>query len=100
MLLFVGVIGGSAFDAGYHIVLFSIDALLEVFGTMMTSLSTKHYQTFLTQGVTVGIGSGIIFTCGVSLVGTYFSMKGALAMGLVSSGSSVGKSSVSWTWIS
>ncbi|PVI02656.1 putative monocarboxylate permease [Periconia macrospinosa] len=90
LLLYVGAVGGRALDAGYYNLLFSIGVFLEVFGMMMTSLSTKYYQIFLTQGVTVGIGSGIIFTCGVSLVGTYFSTKRALAMGVVASGSSVG----------
>jgi MFS family permease len=90
LLLFVGVIGGRALDAGYYNTLFVTGAFLEVFGVMMTSISTKYYQVFLAQGITVGIGSGIIFTCGVSIVGTYFSTRRAFAMGLVSSGSSVG----------
>ncbi|KAF2109354.1 putative monocarboxylate permease [Lophiotrema nucula] len=90
LLLFVGVIGGRALDAGYYNVLFAVGAFLEVFGMMMTSLSKRYYQLFLAQGVAVGIGSGIIFTCGVSIVGTYFSTRRAFAMGIVASGSSVG----------
>jgi MFS family permease len=91
LLLFVGVVSGRALDAGYYNILFAIGSFLQVFGMMMTSLSTKYYQVFLAQGVCVGIGAGIIFTCGISIVGTYFSTRRSLAMGLVASGSSVGK---------
>ncbi|KAF2664948.1 MFS general substrate transporter [Microthyrium microscopicum] len=90
LLLFVGQITGRALDAGYYNILFAIGSFLQVFGMMMTSLSTKYYQVFLAQGVCVGIGAGIIFTCGISIVGTYFSTRRSLAMGLVASGSSVG----------
>jgi MFS family permease len=91
LVLFVGVVSGRALDAGYYHVLFAVGMLLQVCGMMLTSLSTKYYQVFLSQGVVVGIGSGVIFTCGVSIVGTYFATKRSFAMGLVASGSSVGK---------
>jgi hypothetical protein len=91
LVLFVGVVSGRALDAGYYNVLFGVAALLQVLGMMLTSLSTKYYQVFLAQGVVVGIASGVIFTCGVSIVGTYFSTRRSFAMGLVASGSSVGK---------
>ncbi|OCK76328.1 putative monocarboxylate permease [Lepidopterella palustris CBS 459.81] len=90
LLLFVGVLCGRALDAGHYNVIFAVGTFFEVFGMMMTSLGTKYYQIFLAQGVCVGVGSGLIFTSGVSIVATYFTTRRAFAMGLVSSGSSVG----------
>lgn len=57
---------------------------------MTTSLSTKYYQIFLAQGISVGLGSGCLFTPAISLVGTYFSTRRSLATGIAASGSSVG----------
>ena len=58
---------------------------------MMTSLATEYYQVFLAQGLVVGIGSGLLFTPAISLVGTYFVKKRALATGIAACGSSLGK---------
>ncbi|CAI7617832.1 unnamed protein product [Penicillium crustosum] len=90
LLLFVGVLCGRAFDAGYFFPVLSLGIFLEVFGMMMTSLSTKYYQIFLAQGLCVGLGSGCLFTPAISLVGTYFSTRRSLATGIAASGSSVG----------
>ncbi|CAI7607462.1 unnamed protein product [Penicillium palitans] len=90
LLLFVGVLCGRAFDAGYFFPVLSLGIFLEVFGMMTTSLSTKYYQIFLAQGISVGLGSGCLFTPAISLVGTYFSTRRSLATGIAASGSSVG----------
>ncbi|KAH8690475.1 putative MFS monocarboxylate transporter [Talaromyces proteolyticus] len=90
LLLFIGVFCGRAFDGGYFYPVVSLGIFLEVFGMMMTSLATKYYQVFLAQGLCVGLGSGCLFTPAISLVGTYFSTRRALATGIAASGSSVG----------
>ncbi|KAI9930678.1 hypothetical protein MW887_011433 [Aspergillus wentii] len=90
LLLFVGVLCGRAFDAGYFYPVVALGIILEVFGMMMTSLSTTYYQIFLAQGLCVGLGSGCLFTPAISLVGTYFSTRRSLATGIAASGSSVG----------
>ncbi|KAF3402236.1 Riboflavin transporter MCH5 [Talaromyces pinophilus] len=81
---------GGAFDGGHFYPVVSLGIFLEVFGMMMTSLGTKYYQIFLAQGLCVGLGSGCLFTPAISLVGTYFSTRRALATGIAASGSSVG----------
>lgn len=91
LLLFIGVFCGRAFDGGHFYLVVSLGIFLEVFGMMMTSLGTKYYQVFLAQGLCVGLGSGCLFTPAISLVGTYFSTRRALATGIAASGSSVGK---------
>ncbi|GIJ86428.1 hypothetical protein Asppvi_005317 [Aspergillus pseudoviridinutans] len=90
LLLFVGVFCGRAFDAGYFYPVAGLGIFLSVFGMMMTSLATKYYQIFLAQGLCLGLGSGCLFTPGISLVGTYFSTRRGLATGIAASGSSVG----------
>ncbi|GAM33426.1 hypothetical protein TCE0_004f00309 [Talaromyces pinophilus] len=90
LLLFIGVFCGRAFDGGHFYPVVSLGIFLEVFGMMMTSLGTKYYQIFLAQGLCVGLGSGCLFTPAISLVGTYFSTRRALATGIAASGSSVG----------
>lgn len=75
LLLFVGVFCGRAFDGGYFYHVASLGVFLSVFGMMMTSLATQYWQVFLAQGVCLGLGSGCLFTPGISLVGQYFSTK-------------------------
>jgi MFS family permease len=91
LLLFVGVFCGRAFDAGHFYPVAGLGIFLSVFGMMMTSLATKYYQVFLAQGLCLGLGSGCLFTPGISVVGTYFSTRRGLATGIAASGSSVGK---------
>jgi len=47
-------------------------------------------QVFLAQGVTVGIGSGLLFIPSFAIVSTYFQKKRAFAVGIVTVGSSLG----------
>ena len=44
----------------------------------------------LTQGIMTGLGGGLFFTPSMGLMGTYFSSKRALAIGIATTGNSVG----------
>ncbi|KAI1371581.1 putative monocarboxylate permease [Hypoxylon crocopeplum] len=90
LMLVVGVVCGRALDAGYFYADITIGILLEVFGMMMTSISTQYYQILLAQGFAVGIGAGMVFIPSVAIVGTYFSTRRSTAMGLAATGSSIG----------
>ena len=90
LLLLVGVLTGPLFDLGYFYILNVLGSFLVVFGMMMTSISDKYYQIILAQGVCVGLGCGCLFVPSVAIVGTYFSTKRSLAMGVATSGSSLG----------
>ncbi|CAI4213983.1 unnamed protein product [Parascedosporium putredinis] len=59
-------------------------------GIMMTSLSTKYYQIFLSQAVLSALGSGAVFNAGLSSTATWFLKKRGAAFGILNSGSSVG----------
>jgi MFS family permease len=54
------------------------------------SLCTKYWQIILTQSILVGIGSGMCFIPGVTIVGTYFSTRRSTASGIAATGSGVG----------
>ncbi|KAG8532390.1 uncharacterized protein KY384_002875 [Bacidia gigantensis] len=90
LLLFAGILCGRALDAGYFYHMAALGGFLEVFGMMMTSIATKYWQVFLSQGVCVGLGCGCLFTPSIAIIGTYFTSKRSIATGLAASGSSVG----------
>ena len=90
LLLFVGVISGPVYDAGYFRLLIAMGATLIPLGFMMTSLASTYWQTMLAQAFCIGLGNGCIFVPSVAILPQYFSTRKALANGLAASGSSIG----------
>lgn len=90
LLIVIGVLSGPLFDLGYFRPMLFIGNFLVVFGIMMLSLSTKYWQVFLSQGVCMGLGAGLLYIPSLALVGIWFDRKRALAMGIVMSGIAVG----------
>ncbi|EHK49605.1 hypothetical protein TRIATDRAFT_50392 [Trichoderma atroviride IMI 206040] len=90
LLIALSIFSGPIFDRGYLRELFWVGSFLVVFGLMMSSLATKYYQLFLSQGLCVGIGGGCLFLPCVAVVSTYFTTKRALAISIVASRGSVG----------
>ncbi|RDW70382.1 major facilitator superfamily protein-5 [Coleophoma crateriformis] len=90
LMICVGVITGPLYDMGYLHYLIYIGTFLNVFGLMMTSLSTAYYQVFLSFGVCVGLGSACLFVPSVAIVATWFTTKRSAATGLAAAGGSLG----------
>lgn len=90
LLMFVGAATGPVYDAGYARELIGFGSFLIVFGQMMLSLCNSYYQVMLTQGISIGLGSGCLFVPAVAILSTYFSTKVATAMGIAAAGSSLG----------
>ncbi|KAJ3539296.1 hypothetical protein NM208_g5549 [Fusarium decemcellulare] len=65
-------------------------SFLQVFGLMMTSLSTKYYQILLAQGICTSIGMSAIYVPATALIAGWFDKKRGLAYGIATSGSSLG----------
>lgn len=90
MLLTIGFISGPIYDRGYLRALIITGSTTVVFGFMMLSLCKTYYQALLAQGFVVGIGAGCLFVPSVAVLPTYFSTRLGLAVGIASSGSSLG----------
>lgn len=57
----------------------------------LLSLCRTYVEIFLAQGVGFGIGASGMFACAMVACGQWFTKYRALAMGIVTSGSSIGK---------
>lgn len=69
---------------------FLLGSFFQLLGIFMTSLSTKYWQIFLSQGIATGLGNGLLFCPCLAILSTYFSSKRALAIGIGASGSATG----------
>jgi hypothetical protein len=56
----------------------------------MTSLAREFWQTMLAQGIGLGIGTGLIFLPALSVVSQFFFKRRSLALGVATTGSSIG----------
>ncbi|KAI1419988.1 MFS transporter, MCP family, solute carrier family 16, member 10 [Xylaria sp. FL1777] len=90
LLIFLGLVSGPLTDLGYYRVLLYAGSLLTVIGIMTLSLSTQYYQVFLSQGVCVGLGCGLLYVPTLSLIGDTFKARRATAMSLVTCGIALG----------
>jgi predicted MFS family arabinose efflux permease len=81
---------GPLFDLGYFRSMLIVGNFLVVLGIMMLSLSTTYWQVFLSQGLCMGLGAGLLYIPSLALVGVWFDKKRALALGIVMSGIAVG----------
>ncbi|KAL9108395.1 MAG: hypothetical protein Q9227_006856 [Pyrenula ochraceoflavens] len=90
LTFFIGTFSGRATDGGYFKLTFIIGSVIQLVGIFMTSLCTKYWQIFLSQGVCTGIGNGLVFVPSVSLLSTYFLKNRSLALGFAASGSATG----------
>lgn len=59
-------------------------------GLMLSSLAPNIYFLFFSYGIVVGLGCGLLYTATVTITCQYFDSRRGLALGLISTGSSVG----------
>ncbi|KAI1100455.1 putative MFS monocarboxylate transporter [Jackrogersella minutella] len=90
LLLAVGVISGPLYDAGYLRLLLCFGLVLVTLGMMMTSICKEYWQIILAQALCIGVGTGCLYIPSVAIIPQYFTKRKALAMGIVTSGSSFG----------
>ena len=83
-------INGKIFDSYGCRGLIMVGTFLHVFGLMMVSLSDQYYQIFLAQSICSGVGTAMLFHGATNAVATWFQRRRGLAIGLVSSGASIG----------
>jgi len=85
-----GLIFGKVFDSYGPRWPMLIGTFLQVFGLMMTSLSTKYYQIFLSQAIVSAVGASIIWPSFAASLLTWFQKKRSTAFGIATTGSSIG----------
>ena len=90
LLVFTGVITGPIFDQGHLRPMVIIGGVLVVFAVMMLSLAREYWQIFLSQGICLGLGGGILFTPSLSQVTVSFSKHRPIALGCSMIGSGLG----------
>ena len=90
LLFFVGTLSGRAMDAGFFRSLLYFGCFMQLLGVFTTSAVDQYWQLVLAQGITQGIGNGVLFTPCVALVSTYFQKRRAFALGVAACGAPVG----------
>ncbi|TDZ27671.1 Leporins efflux protein lepC [Colletotrichum spinosum] len=71
-------------------VLLVIGSIGQVFALFMASLCTRYYQTFLAQGVLLGVSMSLIFCPPVAVVSRRMPHRRGVTLGLAIGGSSIG----------
>ncbi|KAI0057035.1 MFS general substrate transporter [Artomyces pyxidatus] len=92
LLVAMGLPAGRLLDMGYFRQTVFAGSCIYVFSLFMVSLAhpDKYYQIFLSQGVGMGIGAGLLYVPAMAVQAHHWRTKRALAMGVVITGSSVG----------
>lgn len=89
LIMFLGVLTGPLYDAGFMLPLLYTGSFLVVFGHMMLSLCHTFWQALLAQSLCVGIGAGLLFVPSIAIISAHFTTKLPLAVGIAASGSHV-----------
>lgn len=90
LLIMGGLVSGPLFDLGYYRSMIISGSVLSVFGIMMLSLAREYYQIFLSQGICMGLGFGLLYIPSLTLLSRSFVRKRALALGVATAGAPLG----------
>ena len=89
--MFMGLFAGWLMDTGRVRLSMLLGLGLSVFGMVMTSLGSKYWHFLLAQGVSVGLGSGLLAVTSLALLPLYFVKRRMLAGGIVATASGLGE---------
>lgn len=87
---FFGLWAGHLSDKYGPRIPLGIGTIFLVLGTMTASVSTKFYQLILSQGLCIGLGSGLVFPPAVAIQSQWFLKRRGFVVGLVMSGQNLG----------
>ena len=88
--MLIGLFAGRLLDTGYARLVFVVGSFLEVFGMLMASVCTQYWQLLLSQGICVGIGSGLLGQTSLVVIPLYFKSRRMIAIGIAATGASLG----------
>lgn len=89
-MVFLGIIAGPLYDAGYFRHLLAAGSFLIFAGSLIQSFCVYYWQFVLVQGVMVGTGCGCLCLLGTAFPSLWFTSRLPLANGLAATGSGVG----------
>ncbi|KAG8167391.1 hypothetical protein KVR01_003080 [Diaporthe batatas] len=90
-MVFLGFIAGPVFDKGHLTLLLRTGSILILAGTIMQGLSSEYWHLFLSQGICIGTGMGLLAVPSVAIPSAWFTTtKLFLANGIVVSASGFG----------
>ncbi|KAJ5988588.1 hypothetical protein N7481_003798 [Penicillium waksmanii] len=87
---FLGVFAGHMADAGHFRAVFIAGMVLEVFGLFAASFAINFWQIFISHGLCVGIGAGLMFAPTIAVLSSYFERHGSFAIALATCGGASG----------
>lgn len=90
LLIACGLVSGPLFDLGYFPAMVIAGSFFSVFGFMMLSISQKYYAIFLSQGLCMGLGFGLLYVPTITLISQRFATNRAVALGVATSGAPAG----------
>ncbi|RGP78414.1 hypothetical protein FLONG3_3550 [Fusarium longipes] len=90
LYFFVGIFSGRLTDVGYYRSTFLTGSVAIVVAIFASSFGSKLWIMFLTLGLTVGLGNGLISCPMVTVTSSYFSERRGLAISIAMCGSCTG----------
>ncbi|CAI7674537.1 unnamed protein product [Penicillium pancosmium] len=87
---FLGVFAGHMADAGYFRAVFIAGMVLEILGLFAASFAVNFWQIFISHGLCVGIGAGLMFAPTIAVLSSYFERHGSFAIALATCGGASG----------
>ncbi|KAG2047050.1 MFS general substrate transporter [Suillus hirtellus] len=89
--LSVGIVSGRMADRGAFYLVMRIGCLLQCSSLFLLSLAKpdQYYQIFLSQGIGMGIATGLTNVPSFTVVSHHFQRRRAFAMGIVATGSAL-----------
>lgn len=77
-------------DAGHFRAVFITGMVLELVGLFTASFAVTFWQIFISHGLCVGIGAGLMFAPTIAVLSSYFERHGSFAIALATCGGASG----------
>ena len=90
LAFFLSTLSGRVSDAGHFRPVFFTGAAVQTLSVLASSFCTRYWQLMLSQGVGVGVAAGLLCCPTMSVAGTYFRRRRALAFGVMTCGNVTG----------
>ncbi|KAL5593396.1 hypothetical protein FOBRF1_012498 [Fusarium oxysporum] len=90
LYFFIGAFSGRLTDAGYFRVTFFTGSLVHVVGILAASFGSELWIMFVTLGLGVGLGNGLMTCPMLAVMSQYFTKRRGMAVGITMCGSCTG----------